>query len=243
MSYHGTVILRLSPPQTRWFGRARFWALALVGLVVGHDAVFIGQTGSLAGGTGGVGHGYWLTFAMLSLVLAAGPLLAALSALAHITASLGAQERTAHVILGGSAGARAVDPVASYVGDLTRLFPRLFIVIAVGFAVQENLEHVASGQGLPGLWALSGPEYPLAIPILGVISLALGMIGAWMRVRTSILRERLATFRAIRRRLAVLRRAAPVSWRSIAAIVAHGWLLARGTSGRAPPVLAGPPTA
>jgi hypothetical protein len=54
----------------------------------------------------------------------------------------------------------------------------LFTVVAVGFLLQENVEHARGHGHLPGIGALVGPEYPLALPMIGLITLAGALLGA-----------------------------------------------------------------
>ena len=46
---------------------------------------------------------------------------------------------------------------------------RLLAVVAIGFVIQENVEHVIAHGHAPGLGALLGPEYPLALPVIGLV--------------------------------------------------------------------------
>jgi len=51
-------------------------------------------------------------------------------------------------------------------------------MVAIGFAVQENVEHLVSHDHLLGLGALIGPEYPLALPVIATITLVAGLVAA-----------------------------------------------------------------
>jgi hypothetical protein len=42
--------------------------------------------------------------------------------------------------------------------------------VALAFLVQENLEHVMSHGHAPGIGALFGTEYPLALPVIAFVS-------------------------------------------------------------------------
>lgn len=224
------MILTLDAPKRRWAGRVRFASLALIGLIVGHDAVYLGQGGSAVGLIAAHGHEYWLRFALLGLVLGGIPIVAAAVSLVRLWSAVRAD---AHLAGRDDLPAHTSEP--SYAGELIRLFVRLFVVIALAFAVQENLEHLATGSGFIGLWALSAPGYPLAVPILAGVALLLAAAGAWFRMRAAALRGQLAAIRrAATYRFAGHRRA-PLAWRQIAAQVAHCWLLARARTGRAPP--------
>ncbi|HUL78730.1 MAG TPA: hypothetical protein VL691_15810 [Vicinamibacteria bacterium] len=224
------MILTFDAPKRRWVGRVRFASLALIGLIVGHDAVYLGQGGSPVGLIATHGHEYWLRFALLGLVLGGIPIVAAAVSLVRLWGAVRADARLA---VGDELPAHTSEP--SYTSELLPLFVRLFVVIALAFAVQENLEHLATGSGFIGLGALSGPGYPLAVPILAGVALLLAAAGAWFRTRAAALRGQLAAIRrAATYRFAGHRRA-PLAWRQIAAQVAHRWLLARARTGRAPP--------
>ena len=47
---------------------------------------------------------------------------------------------------------------------------RLAVLVAVAFAVQENVEHLIAHGHAPIAGALLGPEYPLALPVIGFVS-------------------------------------------------------------------------
>ncbi len=216
------------------FRRIRFWAFALVGLVVAHDAVFIAEYGPVSGqALAATGHGYWVTFAVLASLLAGIPIVATLVGLARL------RSRIALVRGGRSPGRREREQPGScptFLDEFLGLAPRLFLVITTGFVVQENLEHLAAGHGFHGLDVLVWPHHPLALPVLFGVSLLLAITAAWLRWRGVVLERRLAAARAGATRFvrAGATRAAR-RWGDVAASVAHGWLIARRLAGRAPP--------
>ena len=217
------------------FRRLQFWAFALLGLVIGHDAVFIAEYGpSSARALAATGHGYWYTFAALALLLAGIPIVAGLLGLARLRARIVLVRRRRPA---SRAERDRRDPAPAYLDEFLGLAPRLFAVIVIGFLVQENLEHVAAGHGLHGLAVLVWPHHPLALPVLFGVSILLGLAAAWIRWRGAVLERRLAAARAGVERLAPAGAARAASrWRDVAARVAHGWLIARRLAGRAPPV-------
>lgn len=223
------MTLTADPRAMAWLRRARFWALALLALVVAHDAVYLATYGSRYAETmASTGHGYWVTYVLLALVLGGIPLLLTGVALVALRRRI-TRTRT------GLVGPLPRDPAAgpSYLGELVGLLPRLAFVLVLGFLLQENLESVAAGHGLPGLHALAGP---FTMPVLGLVAALVAAAGALLRWRERVLVARLAAARAAaaRHHRPVAASAAP-AWGAIAAIVAHGWICARRLAGRAPP--------
>ena len=47
---------------------------------------------------------------------------------------------------------------------------RLATLVAFAFAVQENVEHLIAHGHAPIAGVLIGPEYPLALPVIGLVS-------------------------------------------------------------------------
>ena len=173
-----------------WLRRARFLALALVGLVVGHEAVYLAEYGATYQSTAAAtGHGYWLTFALLSLIVGGIPLAAAGVGLIRLRVSLRRLAGDAAAL----ARARSTNAAPSYLSEFTGLFPRLYVVIVTGFTVQENVEWLVSGHGVPGLWVLSSGA---VLPVLLAISVLVAVAGAWLRWREAVLERRLAAAQA-----------------------------------------------
>lgn len=150
--------------------RIAFWALAGVALLVSHDAVFLAQLGpgeSLARTLRHAAHDYW---GAASLALAVVGLAAALA----IAIRISMLQRRADAL-----GARRVTArVPGYLRRVARAWLALFAIVAIGFLVQENLEHARGHGHLLGFGALIGPEYPLAVPMIGLITLAGALLGA-----------------------------------------------------------------
>jgi hypothetical protein len=104
------------------------------------------------------------------------------------------------------------------------------MVVAIGFAIQENIEHVLAHGHAIGSGALLGPEYPLAIPVIGTISLLAALVMAAFQTAEHVLlagvHPRRPAPRAPRRVQRPRRR-----------IVLPSGLTARAHGGRAPPAL------
>ena len=202
--------------------RLAFWALTGLALFVAHDAIYLAQIGpgeTLAAALRTAGHGYW-GWASLALIAVA------VIAAASIWLRMRHLRRRASD-LGATSGS-------------TRPFARRFVVswlqmaamVAIGFAIQENLEHSLIHGHAPGLGALLGPEYPLALPVIGLIS----AIAA--SVATIVSRTQEALVLAIETALRRLARAPLAGPRPPARIAAAiGSVLAHPGAGRAPPVL------
>lgn len=225
------VLTAASTHVARQLRRLRFVALVVVGALIAHDAVFAAQYGfgdRRDAALAATAHDYWPVFAGLAMLVGGLGLAAAASVLLHL-----------HRALRRLPASRPPAGTPGYAGELLRLWPRLFLAVTLVFTLQENVEHLAAGRGLPGLWVLSWPEYPLALPVIAAVSLLLAAAGAWLRWRTEVLAGRLAAARAAARRSAMVRLTPATRWRLVAAIVAHARILARPDAGRAPPARAG----
>src|SRR5687767_8946516 len=148
--------------------RLAFWALAGLVLFVAHDAIYLAQIGpgeALAATLRTAGHGYW---GLASLVLTAVALVAA--------ASIWLRMRRLRLRASGLGAARYSS------GPLARRFVvawlRLSAVVAIGFVIQENVEHAIIHGHAPGVGALLGPEYPLALPVIGLIGAIAAAVAA-----------------------------------------------------------------
>lgn len=229
-----------SQRSARVLGAIRFLLLAVGCLAVAHDAVFAAEYG-LGGGfvramSEGGHDGYWPVFTVVAT--SALTLLGLWSAvrIGRLVVSSGPSRPSV-----GSAEAvrsHAHRSAPAYRTELRRLWLALFALTTTAFAVQENVEHLAGHHHLIGLGALVGPEYPLALPVIGLVTFAAAAIGAAVRWRIAVLEHRLAgrLHRPLQRGLAA-RHPAP-GWLDVAAAVAHGRILVRLDAGRAPPDLA-----
>ena len=203
-----------------------------MGVLIAHDAIYAAQYG-LGGARddalAAIAHQYWAGFATLTLLAVAVAIAASAAGLVRLSRALRGLPPTA-----AAAGA------TGYGRELARLWPRLFLAVTLAFLLQENAEHLATGQPLPGLWVLSGPQYPLAIPALAVVTGLLAAAGAWFRWRGDVLALRLRAARAAAHRRLAPRRAPASRWGLVAALVAHRWILLRLDAGRAPPAASTP---
>lgn len=220
----GTVstYVTVHAPPRRLRSRIAFWILAAVALLASHDAVFLVQLGpgeGLVRALRSGGHDYWGT---TSLVLVAVGMVAG-------TASFVRLAVLRHQARGLSAVTSASD--RGFVRRLVVGWSRLFAVVALGFVLQENAEHLAMHSHAIGLGALIGPEYPLAAPVIGVITL-IGALAA-----TLIVGSAEALLVTIAAALAQPPERAPrrIARPPLALVPPRLSPLARCTAGRAPP--------
>ena len=206
----------------------RFAMLALGGLLIGHQAVYVAQYGDGAAlgqaMTSGGHDGYWTTFTTVAL---SGLLLLLLRSAWRL-----------HELRRDTAGI-APDPrdqlrARAYARELLRLWPPLFGTVAVAYLIQENLEHLVAQGHLAGFSPIVGSQAPLALPILGLVTFAFAVVGALVRWRIAVLEARVRAARA-RSRWAVVADRLHTSWALVGAISATFWSLARQGPVRAPP--------
>jgi len=198
--------------------------LAAVSLLVSHDAIFLAQIGpgeALARALREAGHDYW---GIASLVLAG----AGIASLGTTLVRLRALRRKADAL-------GAVPPSGSrpYGARWLRAWARLLPVVAIGFLMQENVEHVIAHGHAPGLGALLGPEYPLALPVMALITGLAALVAAALSQTELALLAGIAD--ALRRFIGRAPRRTlrpPVRLPSVL-----GSPLARAWAGRAPPRL------
>jgi hypothetical protein len=206
--------------------RLAFWALAGLALLVSHDAVWLVQLGpgeGLAAALRSGGHGYWGgasgVIALLGLIAG----LAIVRRLSRLRRAAGEPDAAAEVRVRAS----------SYLVRSMGAWPRLLILVLVGFTLQENFEHALTHGHTPGLSALIGSEHPLAVPVIAVITLIASLLASIVlvaeEVLLTIIRRLRSTRRAPRRLLRpVLNSGRPSTSR------------ARAHAGRAPPGLVVP---
>jgi hypothetical protein len=231
------MTFQTSPRAARILAVLRFGLLAVVCLGLAHDAVFAAEHGVGAGFAQAMsvgGHdGYWPIF---SVVVVSAVTLLGLSAAVRIGRLGVAGRRFGRSGRGGLAP--RTQPARSYRQDLRALWLPLLALTATAFTVQENIEHLAGHHHLIGLSALGGPEYPLALPVIALVTLVAAAVGALVRWRIEVLEARLAggLHLAHLRGHAACRPA--VRWLDVASILAHARFLTRLDAGRAPPRLA-----
>jgi hypothetical protein len=151
-----------------------FWTLAAVTLLISHDAIWLIQIGpgqDLASALRAMQHGYLVAASVAILLVAVG------AALATAARTHGLLRRAR--LVGASVPAfrgrhLATRAVVAWV--------RLFAVVGVGFAIQENVEHFLAHAHVLGVGAITGPEYPLAIPVLASVTAVAALLFAAVRV-------------------------------------------------------------
>ena len=207
--------------------RLAFWALAAATLLVSHDVVWLVQLGpgeGLAAALRTGGHGYWAA-ASIAIVGVA------------VAVALLAGWRTLRVVRDarrlGAPIPRRISPFGTraLVG-----WARLLAVVGIGFAVQENVEHYIAHGHVLGTGALTGPEYPLAVPVLAAFT-GLGALVTTLLGRVE--RELVAGIAAALGRLAALRPAIQLPRPMLAVLRPRLPAMATPDAGRAPPVLIG----
>lgn len=165
-----SVEMRIGAGLARVPVRVAFWATAGVALLVSHDAIYAVQVGpgeQLTRILRQAGHDYWNT---ASVVLA----IVGMIALTVVIARLWTLQRRA----GGLRRDRVGGARPSMRARLPGTWLRLFALVAIVFVLQENLEHAASHGHLLGLGALFGPDYPLALPVIALVTAAAALLAA-----------------------------------------------------------------
>ena len=228
------MAIATAPERARWAGRLRLGVLTVVALLMAHTAIFAAQYGTgdeFARAMSASGHDVWWAPASLA-VLAIGFILVVQTAggLAHL------EMRARRTTPAGSLRHADQPPIWSTIGSIWR---RLLPLVTVLFLIQENIEHLLSQGHLLGLEALGGPEDPLALPILALVTLVLAVLGALVRWRVSVLRARTTAIADATRR-PIVADAAHRRWRTIGALAPWTWMSDRLDAGRAPPELLRP---
>ena len=213
-------------PAGRSLHRLAFWTLAAVALLVSHDAIWLVQLGpgqGLASALRSGGHGYWGA-ATVGLALVA---LIAIGAVGGRLWRLWSAARTFNDTRHNPTRRPA------YFRRVRGAWPRLLAVVLIGFVLQENAEHALSHGHLPGLGVLLGPEHPLAIPVIGVVTLIGALLASAVMVTEDAL---LAVIGAAAARPRAPRRLLhPATGHRLSAISRP-----RAHAGRAPPGLLAP---
>ena len=174
--------------------RLPFIVLALAGLLVAHQRVYVATYGwrGIERALASAGHdAYWFVIgSVVSLALLAG---LALSLRRWLT--LRAELRRS----AGTRRPRTTIDWAQVRGTVGNLVPRLALAALVLFFVQENVEHYLHHAGhVPGLGVLLGPEYVATLPIFFTVAVVVALVTALLRLGLAAL-ERLVD-QATRRR-------------------------------------------
>jgi hypothetical protein len=200
--------------------RLAFWALAGLALFVAHDAVFLAQTGpgqALVAELRTAGHGYW-TLASLLLI--------ALSFIAGVSTWLRMRHLRQRASLLGAAPSRDRSCARRFVSA----WWRLAALVAIAFTVQENAEHLIAHGHAPIADVLVGPEYPLALPVIGLVTaLAAALFALVARAQEALVA---AIQAAMQRPIRAPRVGSRPPQRRSSRV---GSILARRGAGRAPP--------
>ena len=212
----------------------RLCLLTFASLVIGHEVAYHVHHGAGAefdARMTALGHdAFWPAFALLAL---SGAIVLGLLAAARLLRlwlrirALSAPPQPA----GNRAG--------SYRRSLARIWAIVFPATAIGFAIQENIEHAVAGAGLIGLDALGGHAYPMALPVLALVTLLVAAVGAALRWHAASLEARIS--RALWQRLLrpTGRTLRPVAWLIVSALCANAWIHGLNRSVRAPPATLG----
>ena len=202
--------------------RLAFWALAGLALFIAHDAVFLAQIGpgeALVAALRTAGHGYW-TLASLLLIAVS------------VVAGVSTWRRVRHLRRRASSLGAARSRDRSFARRFVSAWGRLSVLVAVAFAIQENVEHLIAHGHAPIAGVLVGPEYPLALPVIGVVTaVAAALVALFARTQEQLVAAIEAALRWQTR--APRLRARPPQRLSSPA----GSVLARRGAGRAPPAL------
>ena len=232
------MTLQATPSTARVLAALRFGLLALACLGLAHDAVFAAEHGLGAGFAEAMsagGHdGYWPIFSVvvvISVTLLGLSTAVRIGRLAAAGRPLSGRGAPTGLALRGR-------PARSYLQDLRALWLPLLALTASGFTIQENIEHLAGHRHLIGLGALAGPEYPLALPVIALVTLVAAALGALVRWRIAVLEARVAGRVHVARPRGDAAHRPAGRWLDVASILAHARFLTRLDAGRAPPRLA-----
>jgi hypothetical protein len=204
-------------------------ALVVVSVVLAHELVYLARYGSrfneaLVHG----GHGEtWSAAVNASLLLSIALIVAAIGRLAWLGLLV---RRT-------GAGHRSTTSVGDLDGrallrGFLRLAPRLVVLAVVVLSLQENVERVLSGQGLPGPFVLLSAEYAGGLWITIAVGLAVALVAALFDWRRRTLLARLRAARVTARRQLTQQPRRPAT-----AVRPSASLLGRRSALRAPPAL------
>jgi hypothetical protein len=219
------MVVQTTATRARLGARIRNVVLVLFALFVAHDAIYMAQYGLGEGYARAMSEGghdaYWTPTAAVIGIVAALVFLVSLGVIARLQRQ---------------SGARMPGPVISgpsYLHELGATWVRLLPMVVALYTIQENLEQLGVDGHLPGLAVLDGG---LVLPIIAATTLLVAAIGSLLRWRIRVLVARIAAIARANRFPRPTASIRPPAWRSIAAAVAHHWLLVRPIAGRAPPL-------
>jgi hypothetical protein len=183
----------------RLAGFAATWVLQLLALALAHELVFLVRYGSRYGEElVHSGHGVaWTTAVAMSLGLGAALLALGILRLSWLGVLVHrgrkprmATNRLQHGGLQSGALLRA----------FVRIAPRTALVSVALLSIQENVEHAAIGQPMPGAGILLSPEYPSGLWITVAVAVLVSIVAALFEWRRDVLIARLLAAKAARPR-------------------------------------------
>lgn len=214
----------------RSWGGVRFALVAFLSLLLGHEAAYHAHHGwgdQFAARMEALGHdAYWPAFMLVGLSAAVLLVMAGAVRLARL--ALRSRWPESHRRPG-------VARPPSYPRLLSKLWIQIYPITLVAFAIQENVEHLLAESRLIWLGALAGEEYPLTLPVLALVTLALAALGAAFRWHVARLTARIARAAWLRLLRPVGSAPRPPGWWIVSALCARRWLLVRQHAVRAPP--------
>jgi hypothetical protein len=214
----------------------RFRRLASIGvlqlgaLVLAHQLVYLARYGSLYGeALVHAGHGDgWNAAVLISLLLAAALVGLGLARLLRLGVLAGGRSAANKRPMGDL-------PRRALLAAFLRLAPRVAVLQLVLLSTQENIEHAAMGQPVPGAGILLSPEYAGGAWIAIAVALVVSLVAAVFTWRRDVL---LARLRAAHAALPRTTASAP---RRTGVLARHPVesIIGRQSALRAPPALAG----
>jgi hypothetical protein len=223
------MVITTGVARARAFAAARFAILVLACLLVAHTTIFLARYGAgsaFAAAMTAEGHdAYWPAFI---LVVGGGVLALVATTLRRLSGLAGRAPRRR----------RSADgtPLPTFGDELKNLWPNLFGTTTVLYAIQENVEHLASQGHLPGANILWGPEGSFAIPGLLLVSLLAAALGALVRWRVHVYVARIGRGAQRARARRALSSSPARRWALVGAASALARIAVRPDAGRAPPL-------
>jgi uncharacterized membrane protein YidH (DUF202 family) len=200
-------------------------AVVAFALVLAHQAVFLVRYGSIYGeALAHTGHGQAWSDAVTIVIAGAAVLFgAAIVGLHRLARRLDAGTRPGSARM--SLRRIAIRWLRTSIG--------LTVAVVVLLTVQENLEHAATGFGMPGPGILVDPGYPFAVAIVALVATSIALVVSLFSWRREVLVARLRAQARNVRRVPI----APTRPTAAAPVPSRTSTLARRLGRRAPPAL------